>query len=53
MSTKPRNATDRDELFCGCLGCTDPATVVMRHPVHGWRTVCDRHAYDHWVVDHV
>lgn len=35
---------------CGALGCTEEAEVVIDHPEHGERTVCDDHARDHLVV---
>ncbi|WP_176696675.1 hypothetical protein [Haloparvum sedimenti] len=38
---------------CGCLGCTDPAAVVIDHPDHGRRVVCEDDAKDHKVLRHV
>ncbi|WP_162989874.1 hypothetical protein [Natronorubrum halophilum] len=35
------SATDGFGPFCGALGCTDDADVVIDHPKHGPRTVCD------------
>ena len=35
------SATDGFGPFCGALGCRDPADVVIDHPEHGERTVCD------------
>jgi len=29
---------------CGCLGCHEPAAVVIQHPEHGRRAVCAAHA---------
>ena len=37
--------------FCGCMGCLAMATVIIRHPKHGRRTVCDDHATGHDVVE--
>jgi hypothetical protein len=36
---------------CGCIGCHEEADVVIDHPEHGHRTVCDDHAAGHEVVD--
>ncbi|QLG62807.1 hypothetical protein [Halorarum salinum] len=36
--------------WCSALGCRDPADVVIDHPEHGHRTVCDDCAGDHEVV---
>lgn len=38
---------------CGALGCTDPADVVIDHPDHGERVVCDDDADGYEVVDDV
>jgi hypothetical protein len=53
MSTKPLDGTTSEELYCGCLGCGQPAIYVMKHPAHGLRTVCEKHAFEQWVVDRV
>jgi len=29
---------------CGCLGCREPAAIVIKHDQHGTRTVCETHA---------
>jgi len=39
--------------FCACLGCRDPADVVIDHPDHGQRTVCEECAGDHEVIRRV
>ncbi|WP_202613881.1 hypothetical protein [Halostella pelagica] len=36
--------------FCGTIGCSNEAAVVIDHPDHGKRTVCDDHAADGEVV---
>ncbi|WP_175480068.1 hypothetical protein [Natrinema salaciae] len=48
------SATD-DEFgpFCGSLGCTDDADVVIDHPKHGELTVCDCCATGYMVVRRV
>ncbi|WP_195892439.1 hypothetical protein [Halopiger goleimassiliensis] len=44
------SATDEFGPFCGALGCTEDADVVINHPEHGRRTVCENHAEGHEVV---
>jgi hypothetical protein len=39
--------------FCGSLGCHAGASVVIKHPDHGERTVCEGCAGDHEVVRRV
>lgn len=29
--------------FCGCAGCLASADVVVEHPDHGQRVVCEGH----------
>jgi len=31
-------------VYCGCLGCSEPAAMLIRHPDHGQRAVCEAHA---------
>jgi len=38
------------EVYCGCLGCKEAATVVIDHEQHGERLVCDSCADGHEVV---
>ena len=49
------SATDSDGLgpFCGALGCTHEATVVIRHPKHGDIVVCDDCTGGYVVIGHV
>lgn len=52
MSTtvpKLSSCIDVSSDCCGCLGCHEPAVVVINHPTHGRRVVCDGHA-DGFVV---
>ena len=44
------SATDGFGPFCGALGCTDDADVVIDHPEHGERTVCNSCADGHVVI---
>ncbi len=37
------SATDGFGPFCGALGCTEDADVVVRHPERGDLVVCDDH----------
>lgn len=37
-------------MICGCLGCTELADVVVRHPEHGNLVVCEWHAQDFEVL---
>ena len=46
-------AAFEDGPTCGCLGCTNPADVVIRHPKHGERTVCEGDINGHEVIRHV
>jgi len=39
--------------FCTALGCSNGAVVVIDHPDHGERPVCDDHADDGEVVGDV
>ncbi|WP_277540206.1 hypothetical protein [Haloarcula laminariae] len=39
--------------FCGSLGCHADAAVVIDHPDHGERIVCEGCAAGHEVVRHV
>ncbi|WP_188977150.1 hypothetical protein [Halocalculus aciditolerans] len=39
--------------FCGCGGCTDSADVVIDHPDHGERVVCEQHIRGYPVIRHV
>lgn len=39
--------------FCGTLGCTDDADVVIDHPEHGERTVCEEHTGGYEVIRRV
>ncbi|WP_265111113.1 hypothetical protein [Halosolutus halophilus] len=47
------SVTDGFGPFCGVLGCTDDAGVVIDHPEHGERTVCKACAGDYEVIRHV
>ncbi|WP_265111895.1 hypothetical protein [Halosolutus halophilus] len=47
------SATDGFGPFCGALGCTEKADVVIDHPEHGERTVCEGCAGDYEVIRHV
>lgn len=38
------------EKTCGNIGCHNRATVVIDHPDHGERTVCDDHADDYDIL---
>jgi hypothetical protein len=38
---------------CVCLGCHDDAAVVIDHPDHGRRVVCEDDAEGYEVVDDV
>ncbi|WP_186336787.1 hypothetical protein [Natrarchaeobaculum sulfurireducens] len=44
------SATDGFGPFCGALGCTNDADVVICHPEHGRRTVCDECADGYEVI---
>lgn len=39
-----------DGPFCACLGCRTEADVVIDHPDHGERPVCEACAGDYEVV---
>lgn len=40
--------------FCAAASCSETAAVVVEHPDHGRRVVCDEHAADFdEVVEHV
>jgi hypothetical protein len=45
------------EHVCGAMGCTADSEadtlVVIDHPKHGERVVCQRHARNYEVVRHV
>ncbi|AHF99423.1 hypothetical protein HALLA_11970 [Halostagnicola larsenii XH-48] len=45
--------TDHSNPICGALGCHETADVVIRHPKHGKRTVCDNCTGGHVVIRHV
>ncbi|WP_247001103.1 hypothetical protein [Halosolutus gelatinilyticus] len=36
--------------FCGAIGCTEDADVVIDHPKHGERTVCWDYIGDYEVI---
>ncbi|WP_155897305.1 hypothetical protein [Natronobacterium gregoryi] len=44
------SATDGSGPFCGAMGCTNDADVVIHYPKHGERTVCDDCAEGYEVV---
>lgn len=46
-------ADEVNQPTCGCLSCTDSADVVIDHPRHGERVVCDGHADGYEVVEEV
>lgn len=39
--------------FCGALGCRHPADVVVDHPEHGERVVCEDCTDGHEVIRRV
>ncbi|WP_175480079.1 hypothetical protein [Natrinema salaciae] len=45
-----RSATDGFGPFCGALGCTEDATVVIHHSERGELCACDGCAESHEVV---
>jgi len=44
---------DLPERGCGCLGCKNEGAVVVDHPHHGVRTVCESCADGYEVIRNV
>lgn len=42
--------TTADPPFCGCPGCRDSASAVIKHPDHGQMVVCEEHSEDYMVI---
>ncbi|WP_265109201.1 hypothetical protein [Halosolutus halophilus] len=47
------SASDRFGPFCGALGCTEDADIVIRHPERGELVVCNDCTGGYAVIRHV